>query len=141
MADFPQAIKWIIEGKKVFRECWENKKLYLSKEKYSNFETVSGGESKHSSYMMNTLEDFEATDWEIFEEKKETLSDKVFNDGHLLKQDVKKHIKILREKVGKDKYENLKGVNPLASEFDRGFSIACNHFHIFIRETFGEKLC
>ena len=57
MADFKQAIKWAREGKgkEVRRKSWEGK-------------SIKGYKPDIKEYIFS-LEDFEATDWEIYEEK------------------------------------------------------------------------
>ncbi len=70
MSDFSQAIKWLKEGKKVRRKYWQNEKLFLSEEETS-IKEISGNESNSSGFIMNTLENFEATDWEIYCEEHE----------------------------------------------------------------------
>ena len=76
MSDFKQAVQWLKEGKKVRRENWSVKNLYC---KYS--ESVwSGNNFKEGIFFFKdnskntikeefTFKDFEATDWEIYEEK------------------------------------------------------------------------
>lgn len=52
MADFNQAIKWVREGKEIRRKSWEGKSLKGYKPNYSEWRY--------------SMEDFEATDWEIY---------------------------------------------------------------------------
>ena len=67
MSDFNQAIKWLKEGKKVRREDWDEGCFYilLSQIEYQN---LSGHDEEFDVFMKD---DFEANDWEIYEEKKE----------------------------------------------------------------------
>ncbi|MCK5625037.1 hypothetical protein KAI04_04295 [Candidatus Pacearchaeota archaeon] len=73
MADFQQAIKWIKEGKKVRRK---NGGWFLKSQKMLNlYKTETGELCVHQEF---SIPDFEATDWEIYEEI-EKLSDRECN--------------------------------------------------------------
>ena len=73
MADFKQAIEWLREGKKVRRKCTSNPfyKIFLSKELGSKdfvyMEHMKELKPKPHNFQ---LEEFEATDWEIYLEKR-----------------------------------------------------------------------
>ena len=64
MSDFQQVIKWLKEGKKVRRKSHDPKSyfiVYCGSE--GQFENCEG------TYRTFDMSDFEATDWEIYEEK------------------------------------------------------------------------
>lgn len=83
MSDFKQAIKWLKEGKKVRRAKWKfGYELHFYDDGYRiagkslpNTDDKDFFEVRCGSFK---IEDFEATDWEIFEEEKESLSDKIY---------------------------------------------------------------
>ena len=103
MSDFQQVIIWLKEGKKVRRKSWENEELYLTKEKYP-LEEISGNESNHSGYRVSKLENFEATDWEIYEEK-ESCGDflkRIGTDGALWAKEFMKLWEDKKDKIDED---------------------------------------
>ena len=78
MSDFKQAIKWLNEGKKVRRSSWKNLDCFIYAEKY--LEPILLAPSGREEWF--GICDFEATDWEIYEEKKdESLSDKIYKSA------------------------------------------------------------
>ena len=112
MADFNQAIKWLKEGKKVRREYWTVESLYC---KYSD-KVWGGSKMKEGIFFFkdnseNTLKtefiflDFEATDWEIYEEddKLKTLNElegtSQFNDNPSVKTGAVDVISLRREAI------------------------------------------
>ena len=77
MSDFKQAIEWMKEGKKVRRSYWGNKELKgFVQNNFIQFEDKDGRSDAH---FLNELTTIEATDWEIFEDSKESLSDKMYS--------------------------------------------------------------
>jgi len=71
MADFTQAIIWLKKDKKVRRKIWEeNSFICLSEE---NKKVLYQGEIPAYFH----LNQFDADDWELFEEQKRSLSDKI----------------------------------------------------------------
>ena len=67
MADFMQAVKWMKEGKKVRRESMPAEWFY-----FIEGDTVQNefGNLKNRTYFC--VEDFEATDWEIYRDETST---------------------------------------------------------------------
>jgi len=99
MATFQEAIVWLKEGKKVRRSGW-TQQVYLKCRKsfgdaicyYSMDKDNSwGGKADYD------FDDFEATDWEIFEEKESEgdLLKRLDIDGHKW---AKEFVKIVKEK-------------------------------------------
>ena len=76
MATFQEAIVWLREGKKVRRKDVDNEKfrIILSEGELFYYQISEDGIYNYSF----DINEFEATDWEIFEEK-ESLSDKIEN--------------------------------------------------------------
>ncbi len=78
MSDFKQAIQWLGEGKKVRRSSTNNKEWYIflseeiGEEGFVCLHHTINFEPKLWSQSIDMLE---ATDWEIYEEKKESLSE------------------------------------------------------------------
>ena len=71
MAGIFQTIKWLREGKKVRREGWKEGSYWvLGDDERINWKFEAAKVS---------IRQIEATDWELFEEKK-TLSDEIFRD-------------------------------------------------------------
>jgi len=60
MADFKQAVMWMEEGKKVFRENWRDKTFHI-------FEKRTYYLSSNKKDFTFHREDFEGTDWEIYD--------------------------------------------------------------------------
>ena len=90
MADFAQAVKWMKEGKKVRRD----KQFMIISIIDNRF--ISGERIYSAEY-----EDIEATDWEIYKEKK-TLGDEIINHHQLLCCDqasITRAVKKLKEKL------------------------------------------
>ena len=93
MADFMQAIKWMKKGEEVRRPHWD-KDLHW-KEKLNVINNCLEGDNPCLDFT-----NYEATDWEIYEEKK-TLSDKIITqptdftsiEPICLLKDVKQHLK------------------------------------------------
>lgn len=81
MADFTQAIKWMKDGGKVRRENWRfgRYKPYLYIENrspgcnqiFQSTETSDHTGREDSQTFVDLLSEIEATDWEIYEEKRE----------------------------------------------------------------------
>ena len=65
IAGFKQAVQWIREGKKVRRAGYPEK-AYISN--YYKSGAICGIESGYMRIKPEKIEDFEATDWEIYEE-------------------------------------------------------------------------
>ena len=75
MAYFKQAIEWLKEGKKVRGESWyDGAYWFLDK-------TMNAIQNEKNEDAWFQIRNFEATDWEIFKEKEETLSDKRIENG------------------------------------------------------------
>ena len=76
MADFRQAVMWMEEGKKVFRNNWRDKTFHI-------FEKRTYYLSSDKKDFTFHREDFEATDWEIYAEKriKKFGHFEIWNDG------------------------------------------------------------
>lgn len=106
MADFQQAIKWLKEGKKVRRKYWnKDYAVYLSE----------GGiwYKERDAEFRNTfyVGDFEATDWEIFEEKVELKTLK--NIVNIMNSDLEEYNRIgptpfFRNKIKQEAINDIK---------------------------------
>lgn len=73
MANFEQAIKWMKEGKKVCRSSWCTT---------SQLSLIEGhiGYNDDINFNMSNIDNFEATDWKIYNEDKDwNLAKEVFN--------------------------------------------------------------
>ena len=81
--DFLQAVKVMKEGKKVRREIWDNKEFQIRLDieifKRLKYKDVDGAD-----YIF-TVGDFEATDWQLVEDKK-TLSDRGVKSSDIVKK-------------------------------------------------------
>lgn len=66
MSDFNQAIKWLEEGKKVRRPSWEEKSYWI----FGIDKVISWTDGRNAHIHLNQIE---ATDWELYEEKKEEI--------------------------------------------------------------------
>ncbi len=146
MSDFKQAIEWLKEGKKVKRSSISNKKWYL-------FASEKKGEEGfiylHHSILQEptinsfNLESFEATDWEIYEESKESLSDKFFTISNA--PGFHKEQKIVTEDDIKEKIQNAQRRlkeevcdKPYGDEC--GYCNRCQKTKQIFKEEFGDKL-
>lgn len=72
--NFSWAVQQLREGKKVRRKVWDSPGRidYVEINK-----DTKGLVTNHGGYRIFFLTDYNATDWELFEKPKETLSDKV----------------------------------------------------------------
>lgn len=107
MADFMQAVKWMKEGKKVIRKGMKinNELVILTAKKFSDRISISyideNGTGTEWAYTFK-IDDYEATDWEIYEEDIRTLADKVFdrNGQRVYKErDVKTFIQKVKDDI------------------------------------------
>ena len=92
MSDFNQAIKWIKEGKEIRRKSWEGKSTKGYKPHYKEY--------KYS------LEDFEAEDWEIYEESSGEFLQRLGINGDLW---AKEFIKIIEKEKFKIDVDLMRG--------------------------------
>lgn len=118
MADFKQAVQWMREGEKIRRSglVFDTDYLIMGKE------YVRHSRSEEEGYDWK-MDDFEATDWEICEEKKESLSeqrDSLGSSGNYWYHEdrVKKSVRRLKKEMH--------------LTFENG---------IIINKVFGDKLC
>lgn len=146
MADFKQAVKWMREDKKVRLSSWHDKDLYI--EKRGNEIVRSTGER-----FVVTFIAMEIDNWEIYEEREETLSDYIFKMPRRIKcgeqQIQSEHTESPRTKfvydVSNEKVELLiagkvkEAVKKLL-EFTEGDGIHDGSTNHKIKEIFGEKL-
>ena len=138
MSDFKQAIEWLKEGKKVRRKKWKSNIICGISDS-----VWDGKEHKRGIYFYDkdkihitinlkfSLKDFEATDWEIFEEKKESLSDKYseYYNGFQLK-DIKEKIQNAHRRI----YEVIN------MEWGKGMEYVLSEVREIFKEEFGDKL-
>lgn len=100
MADFIQAIKWMREGKKVRSERYlEGDHFYIENNTIMFF---GPGWDEPEKTSFEDIEDFEATDWEILQEK-ESLSDKIDDRDYkpIERHLVQRSVKDLKERIDK----------------------------------------
>ena len=71
MTNFKQAIKWLKEEKKVKRPSWEEDSYWI----IGSEGVISWKDGTTAHVHLNQIE---ADDWEVFEDKEESLSDKTF---------------------------------------------------------------
>ncbi len=96
MSDFKQAIEWMKVDKKVHRKNWKDFYIYFD----GTFIRTNDG--KVVDTLFQIMLNFEATDWEIYEEPKESLSDnEVYfpKPGQVYSEGLYFPIKIIEEKI------------------------------------------
>ncbi|MCP6727488.1 MAG: hypothetical protein KJI69_05770 [Patescibacteria group bacterium] len=96
MADFNQAIQWLKEGKEVRRESWKGKFTKGYKPNYKDYRY--------------SLEDFEATDWEIYCEEHKWVSYDDIRPTYLVRDHCKN--------CGVEKSENPKTLKDLQKDYE-----------------------
>ena len=77
MADFNEAIRWINEGKKVRRPSWHSNNHWFKDDEGC----ISLGLIDRNLTPVFLVEDFKATDWEIYEDDKDWILADEFNDN------------------------------------------------------------
>ena len=95
--DFMEAVKAMEKGKKVKRECWT---FICFKDKNDKIKSLWPLTKDKQDYKLDMV-DYNAKDWEVVEEKKKTLSDKLEstkkgvcdNSEYCYKEDIKEFIK------------------------------------------------
>lgn len=118
MADFKQAVEWMKEGKKVRRPYFNNAKheLYLTREK------GTGAVKVHNEAYQLRDYDYDATDWEIYEEDNWNTFEHGWEYVPSLYEDrPKKYTLIkLKEKIIDDfsKVEQVRGINTIYNKKD-----------------------
>ena len=75
MADFNQAVLWMQEEKKIRRKSWENPNMYIFPGWANKFHYHTSKEDHDGPSVDFKLEDFEATDWEIYCEKHDWINE------------------------------------------------------------------
>ena len=112
MSDFQQAIEWMKEGKKVRRVKWKfGYELHLYDDGYRISEKVLPNMKDKEFFEVKCgsfkIEDFEATDWEVYEEEikleKRSFSEAIayvkaqFDTGVICEETYKMHIAAIME--------------------------------------------
>jgi len=98
---FKQAIKWLKEGKKVRRSIWNDEQyIFLCDDSFEGRKILL----QNNKEVHLKFKQFDADDWEIYEEKEKTLSDKIYEksfgfDGKLHVEDVKESIGNIKREI------------------------------------------
>ena len=133
MAEFKQAVKWMAEGKKVRRSCWDKDARYYKLLAFGTDETIKGINTNNEEYQAYfDIDDFGADDWEIY--YKETLSNKYLDYEEVYK--IKEHGFFYKEVAIKKSLEGLKQL------IDKYLDSTANKLNMLedVRKIFGDRL-
>ena len=120
MSDFNQAIQWLKEGKEVSARHYERSYLIMN---YNYFECIDKVDGHNYKDWKFNLADFEATDWEIYEEIKLEVGDIVKANEKCKKRYIGKEGKVIEIIDNKNISvlfpDMIKGIGENGSLFER----------------------